>query len=141
MTDPEKPLQPTDNESNKPWGMEINTFCLLLHLSQLASFVIPGAGIILPIVMWATNKDEHPEVHLHGLIIFNWMLSATIYFVGCIILSVIIIGIPLMIILGILALIFTIIGAVRANDGKYWPYPMSIDFFGVKKQLAAQLGH
>lgn len=135
MIDPEKNVDTQGGEAKKPWGMELNTFCMLLHLSQLASFIIPGAGLVLPIIMWATNKDEHPAVHLHGLIVFNWMLSAFIYVIVCAILSVILIGIPLMIILGIVALVFAIMGAVKANDGQYWPYPLSIDFFGVKRKL------
>lgn len=127
----------TSNKNDKPWGMEVRTFCMLLHLSQLAGFVVPGAGLVLPIVMWATNKDQHPEVNLHGLIVLNWLISALIYFIGCVILSFILIGIPLMFILAIVVLVFAIIGAVKANEGKYWPYPLSIDFFGVKRKLPA----
>ena len=32
--------------------------------------------------------------------------------------------------LGLLCLIFPIIGAIKANDGEVWPYPLSIRFFG-----------
>lgn len=42
----------------KPWGMEENTFLMMMHLSQFAAFLVPGAGIVLPIVMWAANKDQ-----------------------------------------------------------------------------------
>jgi hypothetical protein len=55
------------NESNlKPWGMELKTFCMLMHLSQLTNSVIPGLGIILPIVMWATNKESSSSIDEHG---------------------------------------------------------------------------
>jgi len=55
------------NESNlKPWGMELKTFCMLMHLSQLTNSVIPGFGIILPIVMWATNKESSSSIDEHG---------------------------------------------------------------------------
>ncbi len=125
------------NNDKKPWGMEVKVFCMLLHLSQLVGFVLPGAGLILPIVMWATNKDEHPAVNLHGLIVLNWMLSAFIYFIGCIILMIVLIGVPLMFILMLVAVVFAIIGGIKANEGQYWPYPLSIDFFGVKAKIAA----
>lgn len=130
----EKENTSTQVKQRKPWGIELNTFCMLLHLSQLAGFVLPGAGLVLPIVMWATNKDEHPEVHLHGLIVINWIISSLIYFTICFFLSAIVIGIPLMIALGIIAIVFAIIGGVKAHEGKYWPYPLSIDFLGVKRK-------
>ncbi|MBP1638338.1 MAG: hypothetical protein H6Q18_1127, partial [Bacteroidetes bacterium] len=39
--------------------------------------------------------------------------------------------IPL-VIFGILDLVFTIIGAVKANNGEVWNYPLSIRFFSTK---------
>lgn len=137
MSDNEKEVSETHNTPKKPWGMDVNVYCMLLHLSQLAGFVIPGAGLAVPIVMWAVNKDEFPEVDLHGLIVLNWMLSALIYFVACLILMFILIGFPLLMVLAILGLVFAVVGAVKANDGKYWAYPLSIDFFKVKPRLPA----
>ncbi|MFT7558289.1 MAG: putative Tic20 family protein [Flavobacteriales bacterium] len=129
------PKQDDPQQDDRPWGMDLNTFCLLMHLSQLLGFVIPFAGTIMPIVMWATNKDKNPDINLHGFIIFNWMLSSLIYAIVCFVLFFIVIGIPMMFVLGIVSLVFIIIGGVKANDGQYWPYPLSIDFFGVKAKL------
>ncbi|HBK31124.1 MAG TPA: hypothetical protein DDZ78_05800, partial [Porphyromonadaceae bacterium] len=39
-----------------------------------------------------------------------------------------IVGIPLLILVGILYLIFVIMAALRANNGIYWKYPLSIEF-------------
>lgn len=118
-------------KDNQPWGMNLNTFCMLMHLSQLSSFVVPGAGIVLPIVMWATNKDEFPLVDQHGREIMNWMLSLFIYSLICIPLMFIIVGFFALFILVLLNLIFAIMGAVNANDGKLWRYPLCIRFFKV----------
>jgi uncharacterized Tic20 family protein len=136
MSDENQEVSNANDPELKPWGMEVKQFCMLMHLSQFAGFIIPGAGLVLPIVMWATNKDNHKEVNLHGLVIFNWMISAFIYFFGCFILSFLLIGIPMMLALGIAALVFTILAAIKANEGTYWPYPLSIDFFGVKAKIA-----
>jgi len=132
----EENKQVSNNNDDKPWGMEINVFCMLMHLSQLAGFVVPFAGLVLPIVMWATNKDKHARVNVNGLIIFNWMLSALIYSVVCYVLVFLIIGIPMMVALAITAIVFAIVGGVKANENVYWPYPLSIDFFGVRAKLA-----
>ncbi len=113
----------------KPWGMDLNAFLMLLHLSQLASFIIPFGGVVLPIVMWATNKDLDPRIDAHGKVVLNWLLSALIYFVVCGILCLVLIGFFLMVALAIVALIFCIIGAVKANQGIVWKYPLSITFF------------
>lgn len=137
MSDENKEVTPGKSDANKPWGMEVKVYCMLMHLSQLAVFVIPGAGLVIPILMWALNKDEHSEINLNGLIILNWMLSALIYSFVCFLLIFIFIGIPLMFILGLVALIFAVVGGIKANEGQYWPYPMSIDFFGVKRRLTA----
>ncbi|WP_238152171.1 DUF4870 domain-containing protein [Microbulbifer sp. A4B17] len=117
-------------EDYRPWNMEKNTFLMLLHLSQLAWVIIPGAGFILPIIMWATTKDRLQEIDKHGKMIFNWMLSLFIYSIVFAILIVIGIGILGLIILAIINVIFIIIGAIRANEGLFWRYPLSIRFFG-----------
>ena len=113
----------------RPWGMKLNEFNMLLHLSQFAGFIIPFAGLILPIVMWATNKDEHPSVDVHGKNVLNWIISTIIYAIVGAILSIIFIGIFVLLALGICSLIFTIIGAVKASKGEVYEYPMSIKFF------------
>ena len=112
----------------KPWGMEQNQFCMLLHLSQFASLLIPLAGIVLPIAMWASNKGQSELVDKQGKNILNWLISCLIYLVISSILSFILIGIPLLIILGICSLIFTITGVIKANDGIVYTYPLTMTF-------------
>ncbi|SMF22023.1 hypothetical protein SAMN02745866_01380 [Alteromonadaceae bacterium Bs31] len=120
---------PKTTADTKPWGMEEKTFLMLMHLSQLTGYILPGAGLVLPIVMWATNKDAFPEVDRHGKNIFNWMISMLIYFVVCMVLMFIFIGLIALVALMIVNLIFIILAAVKANDGQLWPYPLSIKFF------------
>lgn len=117
--------------NNQPWGIELNSFLMLMHLSQLAGLIIPLGGLILPIVMWATNKERFPEVDRHGKVILNWVISALIYGVICFFLTFIIIGVFGYALLGILSLVFLIIGAIKANQGEFWEYPLSIKFFKV----------
>ena len=42
--------------------------------------------------------------------------------------GLIIIGIPILFVLGILAVVFPIIGAIKAYNGELWEYPMAIRF-------------
>lgn len=110
------------------WGMPLNTYCMLIHLSQLTSIIIPGLGFILPIVMWATNKDKHELIDQHGKVTVNWLISLFIYSIICGILIVVLVGAIGLIILAILNLVFAIIAAIKANNGELWVYPLSIKF-------------
>jgi len=110
-------------------GMKPNTFCMLLHLSQLASFIIPLSGLIIPIVMWVIAKNKSAEADQHGKIVLNWIISVFIYSVVIGLLCVILIGFLLLPVLVIVAIAFPIIGALKANDGVAWKYPLSIPFF------------
>ena len=88
---------------------------------------MPLAGLLAPIIIWQVKKSELPEIDPHGRIVVNWLISAFIYAVICMVLSMILIGIPLMFVLGTLALIFPIIGGIKANEGQLWKYPLSIE--------------
>jgi uncharacterized Tic20 family protein len=118
----------SSSDPTKPWGMDVKTYCMLLHLSQLAGFVVPFLGLALPIIMWAVNKDQFPEVDRHGKVVLNWIISQVIYFAVAFVLIFVIIGVPIIILLGLVSLIYAIIGAIKANDGQVWNYPGSIKF-------------
>ena len=118
-------------EEFKPWGFEKNTYLMLMHLSQFAGICIPYAGFILPVLMWLAHREESPEIDRHGKVILNWMISTLIYSVILFILIFVLIGILGFIILILLEIVFVIIGAVNANNGVLWKYPLSIPFFKV----------
>ena len=54
------------------------------------------------------------------------MLSALIYAVACFILTFVVIGIFGFMVLGVVAVIFPIIGGIKANEGVLWPYPLTL---------------
>lgn len=101
---------------------------LFLHLSQLINLVVPPAGIIVPIVIWQTQKDKMPGLDRHGKMVVNFMLSSLIYFVISFILMFVIIGFFGLIALALIGIIFPIIGAIKANNGEFWEYPLTIKF-------------
>lgn len=106
---------------------EGNKWAVGLHLSQLLS--TSGLGIVVPIAIWLMKKDEIPEVDAHGRVVMNWLLSALVYLVVAVPL-ILLLGLGLLILwaLPILNLIFPIIGAIKAADGKVWKYPGTISF-------------
>ncbi|MDD3079348.1 MAG: DUF4870 domain-containing protein [Paludibacter sp.] len=110
------------------WGLEENNYIMLMHLSQLAGWVLPLLGYVLPILMWILNKENNPNVDKHGKNIVNFTISYLIYTIVAGLLVLLVVGIPILIVLGILMLVYIIIAAVRAASGQYWKYPMTIEF-------------
>src|SRR5688572_4097626 len=108
---------------------DVRTWATILHLSVFASYAVPMAGIVAPIVIWQVKKSEMPELDAHGRIVTNWMISFYIYLAVAIVLWFFLIGILLVPVLGALGVIFPIIGAVKASSGQAWKYPLSITFF------------
>ncbi len=117
LTDPR-----TLREQTKLWAM-------LLHLSCLAGYAIPLGGFIVPIVIWQLKKDELPELDEHGKNAANWIISHLIWVVASTLLAFIWIGIPMLLVLVVLAAVFPIVAAIKASNGEVWPYPMTISFF------------
>jgi uncharacterized Tic20 family protein len=103
-------------------------WAMFLHLSLLAGHLVLLGGIIAPIIIWQTQKDEMPELDVHGKNAVNWIISTIIYALICIPLIFVVVGIPLLIVLGVLNIVFPIIAAVKANEGEVWRYPMTITF-------------
>jgi uncharacterized Tic20 family protein len=112
----------------RPWNMELSSYCMLMHLSQFAGIIVPFGGIALPIIMWATNKDKSSIIDQHGKNILNWMISFYIYVSISAILILLVVGIFALIALGVIAVIFAIIGAIKANNKEIFKYPLTITF-------------
>lgn len=109
---------------------ELRLWATLLHLSLLAGFVVPVAGLVVPIVIYILKKDELPGLEPHFNVVINWIISLVIYGIISAILILIVIGVLLLWVLAVLALVFPIIGAIKANDGEVWSYPLTIRFIG-----------
>ena len=99
-----------------------------LHLSQLANVILFPVGIIVPIVLWQTQKDKIPGLDAHGKMVDNWMISSVIYAVVSVVLMFVLIGFLTILAVGIMGIVFPIIGGMKANNGELWEYPLTIKF-------------
>ena len=57
------------------------------------------------------------------------MLSAFIYSLICIPLTFVVVGIFGFIAIGVVTIVYAIVGGIKANSGEVWEYPGSIKFF------------
>ena len=108
--------------------MQERQWALICHLSALSGYVIPFGNLIVPIIIWSMKKDEMPMVDEHGKEVINFQLSMMIWMIISGILILVLIGIPLLIMLAILQVVFIIIGAIKADSGQLYKYPMTIQF-------------
>ena len=83
---------------------------VVAHLSQLF-------GIIIPLILWLTKKDDIKDMDAHGKAIINFQISLIIYAMVTVLLSFFCIGFILIPVLVIYSILVPIINAVNANNG------------------------
>ena len=123
-----RPGNSQTTNSNPLLGLTENSYIALMHVSQFAGIIIPGLGFILPVILWAMNKENNAKVNAVGKHILNFMLSMLIYYAVSGVLCCIVVGLPMLIALGIMQIVFIIIATIKATNGETWRYPLTIDF-------------
>ncbi|MDH3627248.1 MAG: DUF4870 domain-containing protein [Acidobacteriota bacterium] len=99
----------------------------MTHLSGLAGYLVPGLGVIAPIIIWVLKKDSPAISKIAKQALF---LNIAVFLIGILgfLLLLTVILIPLSFLLwfaaGLVAVILPIIGAVKAGDGTLYEYPL-----------------
>jgi len=114
MEPPSLPADPVPTQDEKNLG-------LIMHVLSLVGFSLIG-----PLIVWLVKKDESAFINAQGRELLNFQLSFLIYAIVCIPLCFVLIGIPLLIIVGLASFILTIIGLVKATEGKIYRFPATI---------------
>jgi len=132
------------------------TTAALLHVSAFAKYLIPFAGIVVPLIIWQTKKHQSEYVDANGKSVINFHLSILVYsivlaiilgifFLNSIIqlvqiestggevfpvelISTVIIGAIVLGLWTITEFILIILGSVKANEGTVYKYPFTINF-------------
>ncbi len=116
---------------------EERQWAMFAHLSALAggllTSAIGGWGFFIgPLVIWLMKKDTMPFVADQAREALNFNITISAIMLVLLILTVATLGIgilltgPLMLIVGIAALVLVIIAAMKANQGIAYRYPMTI---------------
>ena len=105
----------------------VRTWCILAHATALVGFFVPVAGhIVGPLIIWLAKRQDSPEIDAHGKESMNFQISMVIWNAIALILCLVVIGIPILILLHILNIIFVIVAAIQASEGKLYRYPLAI---------------
>ncbi len=126
----EPPVAGVPSAEERQWAM-------FAHLSALAGAVLSSAfggwgTFIGPLIIWLIKKDTMPFAASQAKEALNFNITVSAIFLALVILTIITFGIgallavPVMLVVGVAALVFTIIAAVKANDGIDYRYPVSI---------------
>lgn len=116
-----QPSQPAPASSGDEKNLAM--FC---HLSALAGLVIPAGNIIGPLVLWLLKRESMPLVDQHGKEVLNFQITVTIALVACFATFFLILPIFLAVLIGIAALVLTIIGTLKASNGILYRYPFTL---------------
>ena len=106
-----------------------NQLLVITHLSQLVILVTGFGSLLLPLILWLTQKEKVYQMDAHGKNIINFQLSLIVYFLICIPL-ILLFGLGLLgfIFLGVIAIVFPVVNAIKASRGETPAYPLSFNF-------------
>ena len=111
------PILSTDPDE-RMWAM----FC---HLGTLVTW-FPFANVILPLVIWLVKKESSPLVNDQGKESLNFQITILIGYAVCIPLVLLLIGIPAMAAIFLFHVIFSIVAAIKAYEGRAYRYPCTL---------------
>ena len=99
------------------------------HLCQLLTYVTGFGGLIVPLILWISNKESVLDMDEHGKAIVNFQISVLVYTIVAIPAILLLgLGVLMLIAVGIMAFVLPIINAIKAGNGESPSYPGSIRF-------------
>jgi hypothetical protein len=130
LTAPPPPPSGSPGAEEKQWGM-------FGHLSALTGVVTGGLGNFLgPLIVWQMKKDTLPFAADQAKEALNFnitlLIVGVVFGVIGVIFTAITLGlgailvVPVALALGVAWLVFTIMAAMKANDGVAYRYPLTI---------------
>ncbi len=107
------PLRPEDE---KLWAT-------LIHIGGIFFSFVPA------IIGYFVLRDRGPFIKEHTRVALNFQLTMLIANVIGAILWLVVVGYLITLAVSVVVIVFSIIAAVAANQGRYYKYPLSIEFF------------
>jgi len=90
-------------------------------------FHFPG-HLLPPLIVWLVKRSDSPEIDAHGKESLNFQISMLIYNIVAAVFCLVLIGFVFLAILWVLNAVFVIIASIKASEGKFYQYPMTIRF-------------
>jgi uncharacterized Tic20 family protein len=107
-------LLPQPKGNDKIWT-------ILCHLSFFV-----GLPFLLPLIVYLAMRHDSAYVSENAREALNFHISVLIYSLCCLPLLLIVVGFPLLVIIGLASLILAVLAAVKASDGGCYRYPLTL---------------
>lgn len=133
VTAPPPPPPGTPSAEDRQWA-------LFAHLSALVGGLLTSGWlaslgcVIGPLIIWQIKKDTLPFAADQAKEALNFNITVAIIMLVLTLIGLVTLGIgfivtgPLMLLVGIAALVFIIIAAIKSNNGEAYRYPFAFRF-------------
>ena len=103
---------PLSESDDKLWAS-------LAHFGGILSF-------LAPLLIWLILKDRGAKVNVEAKESLNFQITVSLAVRVCFVLMVVLIGALLLPLVGLAALVFTVIAGIKANQGEAYRYPITL---------------
>lgn len=143
------------NTENTELQPEETSHAAIIHISSLASFIIPFGSILGPLIFWMIWRDQSKFVDHNGKQALNFNISIVIYQIVLLVIGLVMFLSPFLMMmqqednpvavlmslpgllillsgLGLLSIVryvLIVIAAIKSGDGNWYRYPLTIQFF------------
>ena len=121
-TPPPPPQQPYGGAAPQLSPADEKLWATLVHVGGILFNWIPA------LIGYLVLKDRGPFVRAHTATALNFQITLFIAYVVGWILSIVGIGLLIVAAVWVVNIVFSIIAAVKANQGAYYTYPIAIKF-------------
>ena len=102
---------------------------VITHLSQLLNHFTGFGGLIVPLILWLTQRDHIKDMDEHGKSIINFQLTILLgVFLSIPAILLFGLGILSLIFIGIISFVLPIVNAVKASNGESPSYFFTLRF-------------
>ena len=119
---PPPPQQPYGGGAQQLSPADEKLWATLVQIGGILFNWIPA------LIGYLVLKDRGPFVRAHAATALNFQITIFIAYVVGGLLSIVFIGIFVILAAWVLNIVFSIIAAVKANQGEYYTYPIAIRF-------------
>ena len=117
------------HDATTPISREARRWATICHLSAFVGLLGNGIGFLLrPLIVWLIKRDDDPFIDEQGKEAVNFQLTMFLLFFVAAVFVLILIGIPMLLAILVMAIVFPIVAAIKSNEGQHYRYPLSIRF-------------
>lgn len=116
------PQDPYGSQAPQLSPADEKLWATLVHIGGILFNWIPA------LIGYLVLKDRGPFVRSHTAAALNFQITLFIAYVVGWILSIVLVGLIILALAWVVNIVFSIIAAVKANQGAYYTYPVAIAF-------------